>query len=185
MTCHADHTDLDLTQRLADIYKEHHSFVWRSVRRLGLPESGVDDAVQDVFMVAYRRLGDFEGRSTIKTWLFGIALRVVKDHRRKAMRAERRIAALEAPAPAPTVEDDVGQKRAIALLDSLLDTLDEPQRAVFVMAEVEGMTAPEISSVLDVKLNTVYSRLRLARRKFQRTLDAHRDRFAAPMAVAA
>ena len=186
MTCRATDANTDLTQQLATIYRENYEFVWRSVRRLGLPEAQVDDAVQDVFMVAYRRLADFEGRSTIRTWLFGIALRVVKDHRRKAMRLDKRIkslGAIQPPQPGTNLEDTIARKRAIQLLDSILEELDDPQRAVFIMAEIEGMTAPEISSALDVKLNTVYSRLRLARKKFQRALSRYRDQF--PVAVPA
>lgn len=186
MTCQTTTSQADLTQRLSEIYRDNFEFVWRSVRRLGLPEAQVDDAVQDVFMVAYRRLADFEGRSTIRTWLFGIAIRVVKDHRRKAMRLDRRINALSAltpQEPGSTLEDDLARQRAIALLDRLLDELDDPQRAVFIMAEIEGMTAPEISAALDVKLNTVYSRLRLARKKFNRAINTWRDQF--PIAVPA
>jgi RNA polymerase sigma-70 factor (ECF subfamily) len=168
---------------LSDLFREHHDFVWRSVRRLGLPDAHVDDAVQEVFLVAFRRLTDFEGRSSLRTWLFGIALRVVKDHKRKAMRADRRIAALPAPIPGPDLEETLARTRAVRLLDDLLGQLDEPQRTVFVMAEVEGMTAPEISSLLDVKLNTVYSRLRLARCKFQSLLARYREHMPVPAAA--
>ena len=67
------------------IYAEHVAMVWRALRRLGVPETSIEDAVQDVFLVAHRRAGEFEGRSSVKTWLYGIALRVAKDHRRAAM----------------------------------------------------------------------------------------------------
>ena len=162
---------------LEGIYRDHYDFVWRSVRRLGLSDGEIDDAVQDVFMVVYRRLGDFEGRSTVRTWLFGIAMRVVKDHRRRGERAERRVRAYQDPAPAagPCPEDQVSKVRAVALIDNLLDCLDDDKRAVFILAEFEGMTAPEIAEALDVKLNTVYSRLRLARGRFARELEQLRN----------
>jgi RNA polymerase sigma-70 factor (ECF subfamily) len=185
MTCTTIDHSFDLKDRLSEIYREHYDFVWRSVRRLGLPDGAIDDAVQDVFMVAYRRLADFEGRSTIRTWLFGIALRVVKDHRRKAMRADRRVKALSAPEPGPSLDETVARKRAVKLLDAILAELDDAQRAVFVMAEIEGMTAPEISAALDVKLNTVYSRLRLGRKKFQRALARYREQVPVLVPVAA
>src|SRR4051812_45143312 len=68
------------------IYEEHFDFVWRSVGRLGVDAAAVEDAAQDVFVIAHRRLAGFEGRSSVKTWLFGIALRVSRDHRRSARR---------------------------------------------------------------------------------------------------
>ena len=67
-----------------EVYEEHFRFVWRSLRRLGVPESDVADAVQDVFLVVHRRLGDFEGRSKVSTWLYGISLRVARDRKRSA-----------------------------------------------------------------------------------------------------
>src|SRR5882724_509457 len=66
------------------IYDAYFDFVWRSLRRLGVPEATLDDAAQDVFVVVHRRLPEFEARSTVKTWLFGIVLRVVATHRRTA-----------------------------------------------------------------------------------------------------
>src|SRR6185436_2589400 len=69
-----------------EIYEEHLAFVWRSLRRLGVREAGLDDAVQEVFLVAYRRLPAFEGRSSLKTWMFGIVLRVARTFRRTAQR---------------------------------------------------------------------------------------------------
>ena len=158
----------------AAIYREHHGFVWRSVKRLGVSELELDDLVQEVFIVAHRRLSEFEGRSKLGTWLFGIAYRVVKDHRRSAEARERREAQLTEPRP-PTVPDKkVSRKQAAKVLDRLLEKLDEDKRDVFVMAEVAKMSAPEIAETLGVKLNTVYSRLRAARKRFEELLEEHR-----------
>lgn len=158
---------------LETVYRDHYDFVWRSVRRLGLSDGEVDDAVQDVFMVVHRRLADFEGRSSVRTWLFGIAMRVVKDHRRRGQRADRRVRAYQDPQPVtgPCPEDQVAKVRAVQLLDNLLECLDDDKRAVFILADFEGMTAPEIAEALGVKLNTVYSRLRLARQRFNAALE--------------
>src|SRR5689334_11305277 len=159
------------------LYEAHFDFVWRSLRRLGVPEAQMDDAVQDVFLVVHRRLGGFEGRSSLKTWLFGIALKVASLHRRTAQRRrteplpDEPIDASGLPADALTEAAD-----AARLVRELLDALDEDRRAVFVLAELEQMTAPEISSALGVNLNTVYSRLRLARRDFDAALARHRAR---------
>src|SRR5258708_39968771 len=68
-------------QSFERLYETHFSFVWRSARRLGTPLSNLDDVVQEIFVVVHRRLGAFEGRSSIKTWLFGILADVVRAHR--------------------------------------------------------------------------------------------------------
>jgi RNA polymerase sigma-70 factor, ECF subfamily len=161
----------------AAVYETYFDFVWRSLRRLGVPESGLDDAAQDVFLVVHRRLAEFEARSTLKTWLFGIVLRVVSTHRRTAARRPT-VPLGDEPAAAPTraPEELTDASRAAALVRELLETLDEDRRAVFVLTELEEMTAPEISAALGVNLNTVYSRLRAARRDFDAALARHRRR---------
>lgn len=164
------------TMRLDEIYEQHVDFVWRSARRMGVAEAAVDDVVQEVFLVAHRRLGDFEGRSSVKTWLFAILMRVVSDYRRTL----RRKGGL-APLPETLACDDcpagqAEQREAARILHRLLESLDEDKRAVFVLAELEQMTAPEIADALGVNLNTVYSRLRAARRDFERALERYRAR---------
>lgn len=152
---------------LSTIYTEHHAFVWRAVVRLGVPSDRVDDAVHDVFMVVARRLDEFEGRASMRTWLFAIAMRVAQSVRRDAAREVRRRERL----------GTVGSERAHAphdaadakhTLQELLEQLDDDKRAVFVMAELEGMTAQEIAAVIGGKVSTVYSRLRLAREALER-----------------
>lgn len=157
-----------------DIYDAYFDYVWRSLRRLGVPEVSADDAAQDVFVVVHRRLGDFEGRSTLKTWLFGIALRVARSHRRRLARKGH-----VDPLPPDVLseesdpEAEVEKRKAIGVLDAFLNSLDEDKRAVFVLAEIEQMTAPEIEAALGVKLNTVYSRLRAARKAFEAAVKRH------------
>ena len=160
------------------LYEEHFDFVWRSLRRLGIPALTIDDAVQDVFLVVHRRLGEFEGRSSVKTWLFGIALRVASVHRRSAARRPTEPLTEEPAdaATAPAAEALSEAREAARLVHQLLDCLEEDRRAVFVLSELEQMTAPEISTALGVNLNTVYSRLRLARRDFDAALARYRAR---------
>jgi RNA polymerase sigma-70 factor (ECF subfamily) len=151
----------------AEIYDENFVFVWRSLRQLGVIET-IDDAVQDVFLVVHRRLSEFEGRSSVRTWLFGIALRVAKDHRRLVRRkgghdpldvqtADR--------LPGPDARAEATE--ALRLVHRLLDGMSEAHRAVIVLADLEQMSAPEMAEVLGVPMNTVYSRLRAARRIFE------------------
>ncbi len=151
------------------IYDQTFDFVWRSLRRLGVPDAQIDDAAQDVFIVVHRRLGEFEGRSSVRTWVFGIALRVASDHRR-ALRRRGPHESLGDDVPGTGADPQRAAERleGLRLLDTVLDALDDDRRAVFVLAELEQLTAPEIAEALSVPLNTVYSRLRLAREDFER-----------------
>ena len=162
-------------ERLRVIYDTHYPFVRRSLRFLGVPEQDIRDAMQNVFLVVIRRLGEFEERSSMQTWLFGIAVRVAHASRRARIRIERLEQTFVPPTPPSVPEDAVAHREAAAVLEQLLNELDDNQRAVFVMADLEGMRAHEIAEALDVKLNTVYSRLRLARAKFERGLARYRD----------
>lgn len=163
-----------------DVYDEHAELVWRGLRRLGVAESSVDDAVQEVFVVVHRRLPEFEGRSTLRTWLFGIMLGVARNVRRSARRRapEGALAAEvgdEIPAPdSRGPEGRAEDAEAIRTLHALLDELDEDKRAVLVMADLEEMTAPEIAAALSLNVNTVYARIRAARQAFEQAVQRHR-----------
>jgi RNA polymerase sigma-70 factor (ECF subfamily) len=159
-----------------DLYEEHLSFVWNGVRRLGVPESAIEDVVQEVFLVVHRKLGDFEGRSSIRTWLYGIALRVVQHHRRHHRRAGGVVAGdVESLAcsTGPSPHESAERSQGVHLLHRLLDEMDDDQREVLVLAELEQMTAPEIAEVTGQNLNTVYWRLRAARQRFERLVLRH------------
>jgi RNA polymerase sigma-70 factor (ECF subfamily) len=156
---------------IAALYREHFQFIWRSLRRLGVRPSSVDDAVQDVFLVAHRKLADFEARSSHRVWLFAIAIRVAAEHRRR----DGRLKLDENAAATLWHHDNRAELRGrVQLLDQLLETLSDAQREVFVMSEVEGFSVPEIAEATGEKLNTVYSRLRLGRSRFERALARHR-----------
>jgi RNA polymerase sigma-70 factor, ECF subfamily len=161
-----------------DVYREHFAFVWRSAKRLGILDEALDDVVQEVFVIVHRKLDTFEGRSTLKTWLFGITLRVARDQRRSRV---ARIAqggvdpdTLEAYAAAPAAY--VEKTEAVRLLHALLDALDDERREIFVMAELEELTMPEIALTLGINVNTAYARLRAARQSFEAALARHRAR---------
>lgn len=151
------------------MYREHARFVWRALRRLGVDAAGIEDAVQDVFVVVHRRLQEFDARGSARAWLGGIAVRVAHDHRRRVARKEGKLTPLEratepgSAAPGPLEHAIAAQ--AAAMLDRALDALPEEQRAVFVLSEIEQLTMREIGVALGVKLNTVNSRLRAARQK--------------------
>jgi RNA polymerase sigma-70 factor (ECF subfamily) len=161
-----------------EVYREHFAFVWRAAKRLGVTDGSLDDVVQEVFVVVHRRLGDFEGRSSLKTWLFGIALRVVRDHRRALRRRpiepEVDPDALQSSANGPA--ENAEKAEAVRVLHALLDQLADERREVFVMADLEQMTMPEIAEALGINVNTAYARLRLARQEFEQALARHRAR---------
>ncbi|MBI5545894.1 MAG: RNA polymerase sigma factor [Deltaproteobacteria bacterium] len=149
-----------------EVFRTHFDFVWSALRRLGVPPSSVDDAVQDAFLVVHRRLADFEGRSTLRTWLYGIVLRVARDHRRRSQRADLGTLPPDVKDDRPGPHDTASRSEALRLLERLLRTLDEDKREVLILADMEGLTAPEIADLVGANLNTVYSRLRAARQLF-------------------
>ena len=164
-----------LAPDLARVYEDHFDFVWRSARRLGVPESAVDDLVQEVFIVVHRQLAAFEGRSSLKTWLFGILRNLVLRERRRFARRGREEALDESQVELSQAAPDQ-QLADRRLLHALLAELDDDKRAVFVLADLEQMSAPEIAEATGLKLNTVYSRLRLARAEMERALERLRAR---------
>lgn len=148
------------------LVRENLRFVWRSLWSLGVARQEIDDAVQQVFLVATRKQAQIEpGRE--RSFLFGVATRVAKEmHRsRKDLldheEPERRDST-------PSAEELVDHKRARNLLDRAIESIAEEQRTVFVLFEVEGMKTREIADALDLPMGTVASRLRLAREQFRR-----------------
>jgi RNA polymerase sigma-70 factor (ECF subfamily) len=169
---------------LSAIYREHYAFVWAILRRLGVHERDLEDVVQDVFIVVHRRLGQFEGRASIRTWLYAVTVRVAWNHlRRRARRpsvAESSSTGLPAPVTHADPEEFAARNQASALLHALLDRLDPAKRAVFVLADIEGLPAPQIARIVGANTRTVYSRLRAARHRFELDLRRVHAREQAP-----
>lgn len=156
-----------------EIYREHFGFVFRTLRALGVPGASLDDAVQEVFVVVHRRLGDFEGRSTLRTWLFSITHKVALNARRR----ERRKGGLspldvDTPDPRRSPEEQTEAARSWRFVHGFLENLDEGKRAVFVLCLLEEATAVEAADALGIPVNTVYSRLHALRRSFRAALQA-------------
>jgi RNA polymerase sigma-70 factor, ECF subfamily len=162
-----DTSSMERERTFRVVYDAHVSFVWRNLRRLGVMDRDVEDKCQEVFVVAYRRWTEFADRGHgPRAWLFQIVLRVAADARRHRRRhpvdpdggiAQDR-QSIEAPQAIA-----VARKEALDLLDRALASIDMARRAVLVLHEIEQMTAPEIARTLEIPLNTVYSRLRVAR----------------------
>jgi RNA polymerase sigma-70 factor (ECF subfamily) len=166
---------------IAHIFSEHADFVWRSLRRLGVPSADVDDALQEVFLVVHRRIAEYEDRGLMRAWLFSISRQVSSHYHRGVKRSEARHRGLVVSSTAPDLEEVVARREAEQLVSAFLDQLEEPQRLVFYLADIEGLTAPEIASALEVNLNTVYGRLRQARKRFELVIaEQARERTASP-----
>jgi len=156
------------------LYEAHSAFVWRNLRRLGVPNADVEDKLQEVFVVAHRRWEEFVDRGYgPRAWLFQIVLRVASEARRHKRRhpvdpdggAAQDRQSIDAPQTAA-----IDQRQQLDLLDRALSAIDMGRRAVLVLHEIEQMTAPEIARTLDIPLNTVYSRLRVARIELEQEL---------------
>ena len=161
---------------IARLYATHARQVWRTLLRLGVPTAAVEDAVQDVFLTAHQRLSGFEGRSNPGTWLVGIAVRVAANARRAvARRGVLRVVDDAMVDPGRGPEQHLEQQRALQALEHVLSKLPEEQREAVVLIDLEQLTAPQAAEALEVKLNTVYSRLRLGRAALSKALKESRD----------
>lgn len=154
-----------------ELYDRHFDFVWKSLRRLGVPVADLQDVTQEVFVVVHRRLPEFEARAKLTTWLFRICLHAARDRARRAH--VRREVADSTTTEALVAEGDDAERLLerrddVALFESVLDGMTQDQRAVFVMFELSDMTGEEIAATVEIPLATVYSRLRLAREAFRR-----------------
>jgi len=136
------------------IYDRELDYVWRSLARLGVPAGDLPDAVHEVFIVLHRKWDEIDRERTLRPWLFGVARRVAADARAKRRELP---ASIEPPAGA----DPLAAQRE--LLYRAMDVLDDDRRIVLVLHDLEGHTGAEIAAMLDLPVNTVHSRLRLAR----------------------
>lgn len=147
-----------------EIFDALAPYVWRTLRRLGVHDADVDDMCQEVFVVVHRRLADFSGTSSVRTWVYGIALRVASQHRRGARNRREDITSSVPEASLPALQEDaVHREELLGRLARALDRLDEHRRTVFVLYELEEMTMKEVAEVLGCPLQTAYSRLHAAR----------------------
>ncbi len=154
--------------RFRELYRENYSFVWHAARRFGVADAQLDDAVQDTFVTAYRRLAALHDDGA-RPWLYGIARRVASNYRRADHRRRRRHDALadhdgRAASDAPRLE-------ALHALEAFVRSLDHDMREVFVLAELEGMSGSEVAAALAMPVSTTYDRIRATRAKFSAHLQ--------------
>jgi RNA polymerase sigma-70 factor (ECF subfamily) len=154
------------------VYQRHFAFVWRNLRRLGIPEHALDDAAQEVFLVVHRRLVDFDSSVSMRSWLFGITYRIALALQRRLRHQRHQVPLWSGiPSSLPGPHQYAQQAEAVRFLEDFLASIDPAQRAVFILTKLEQMSAPEIATALGVKLNTVYSRLRAARAAFGAAIE--------------
>jgi len=149
------------------IYAEHIGYLWDFLRHIGVPESDIEDVAHDAFLVVHRRLDSFDRSRPLRPWLSGIAVRVAAAYRRRGhRRREVMTEEIHAMDPGPGAEAELSVRRARTVLLQALEHLDAERRVIFVLHELEELSVPEIAALLEVPLNTVYSRLRRGRAQF-------------------
>jgi RNA polymerase sigma-70 factor, ECF subfamily len=166
----------------AEQFTELTRVALRALRRLGVQEESLSDAAQDALLVVHRRRDDFRGEATVRTWLYGIVLRVASDYRRKSRRQQaffrvgEETFAEQVPCSAPSPFERLEQRAAQRLLHALLEELPEQLRAVFVLVELEELQISDAASALEIPTTTCKSRLRTARRLFEAAVMRERSR---------
>lgn len=166
------------------VFDTHLPFVWRNLRRLGVPHAQVEDAAQDVFLVVHRRWETWDpARSTLETWLFGIVLRVARNYRRSQQRLLAWILPARSRGKLPDVAtaadgpaEILARRETVAFFERALAQLDDTKRAIFLLVDVEQLPVPEAALALGINLNTAYWRLRKARLAFQKVVARMRSR---------
>ncbi|MEX1366962.1 MAG: sigma-70 family RNA polymerase sigma factor [Nannocystaceae bacterium] len=152
---------------LDEVYRRHARFVWRVAGSLGVAPDERDDVVHDVFLVVHRKASEFDPRRSQTTWLFGITRMVVLNRRRRAGRHARKLRVVPKPPPVPDPEAQDEMRRRVERVRTFLDSLDVRKRVVFELMEIEGMSGPEVAEATGIKVDTIYTRLRSARRAFR------------------
>jgi len=148
------------------LYAEQVDYVARALRRLGAPTADLKDLCQEVFLAAYHRQATFDATRPVRPWLFGIAFRALSALRNRA-HVQREVPDHDADlALAPGLDEHVTQAQSRQLVLRALQKVPEDRRAVFILHDLDECAAPEIASSLGIPLNTVYSRLRVARVEF-------------------
>jgi len=177
--------DAALEAPLRATYAEYFALVWRSLRRLGVHDSEIEDAVQDVFLVVFRRRSEFERRSTVRTWIYGIVLRVAKDYRRASHRRARRVEALGAslapPPHAPGPDEEAERREACRVLTAALARLADEAREIIVLVELEQLSVKEAAQALDINVRACQRRLKRAHEALEQTLSGSDEPERSPM----
>jgi RNA polymerase sigma-70 factor (ECF subfamily) len=163
------------------IFEMHFDYVWFTLRRLGVAERDLEDVTHDVFVQVYKQFEQFDNARPVRPWLFGFSYRVASDYRRLARhRFEMLGDEVDTIDGSPSAAEHLMTRQKLELVWAALAELDLERRAVFILHEVEDSPVPEVAKVLQIPLNTAYSRLRLAREQFAKTVKRLRSRRGEP-----
>ena len=175
---------------LAAVYAAQKDFVWLTLQRMGIRRPDLDDIFQDVFVIVHKRLHTYSPEAKLTAWLYGICLRSVARHRRRAFRRREKVDGVDVNIAEAGVEnwhaqtespdERLHQQERQATLDALLDTLDTDHRVVVVMFEIEDQSCADIADLMGVPVGTVHSRLHTARRKLAQAAERRRLQKGAP-----
>lgn len=153
------------------VFQFYSPYVWHTLRRLGVAPGDLEDQTHEVFVQVYHQLAVFDPARPIRPWLFAFAYRKASEYRRRGQhRFEVTGDERDAVDPQPTALDAMLRKEALDLGQAALSELELGQRAVFVLHELDGCPMPEVARALEIPLNTAYSRLRLARAAFEKSV---------------
>jgi len=166
----------DASRSFDALYEAHFEFVWRTLRRFGVPASVAEDAAQDAFVVLHRRLSELRPDASAKGYLFSIARRVASDYRRSSRVPQASLDAERTESTDRGPFDRAADREAGEALEAFLESLDEDKRVAFMLVELEGLTMPEVSELLATNINTLYSRVRAARAQLLEMLASQGER---------
>ncbi len=150
------------------LFEAELGYVCRALRRLGVLEGDVYDVAQEVFVIVYQQLPSYDPSRPLRPWLYAFAVRLAANYRRLSRHTEARTGDVDVHGDAPSSE----RRQARDLVLRALDQLEHDQRTAVVMHDFEGLSAPEIATLTETPLNTVYSRIRLGREAFRKAVAA-------------
>lgn len=153
-----------------EVFDAQASRVHRTLRALGVDTSALDDALQDVFLVVHDKLPAFVPDAQLSTWIYAITYRVAQNYRRRIRRTTHSALSGEEISLRESPESETATAEAARFVRDFCQSIPEEKRDVFVLCVLEERTVPEVAALLDVKLNTVYSRLRNVRAEFRERL---------------
>jgi len=165
------------TPSFEQLYAEYATFTWRVLQHLGVPDASIEDAVQELWVVVHRRIAGFEGRSELRSWLFGIAINIARTQRRSQQRRQKNERGRVLGEPwAMRIDPHEGerQREAFDLVQRFLSTLDDERRAIFVSVLLEGMSTPETALSVGLRVDQIQNRVRALRRSFKTWLEHQR-----------
>jgi RNA polymerase sigma-70 factor (ECF subfamily) len=154
-----------------EIFERELSYVWHALRRLGVAGCDLEDVTQQVFMQVHGQLAAYDARRPLRPWLFAFAFNAASNYRALARhRLESSVRAPETSDPTPAADEQLISRQERELAELALQHVALDRRGVLLLHEIEGHGIPEIANALGIPLNTAYSRLRLARREYERAV---------------